>query len=284
MKKLIKPEMFKWVIPFFLGALAIKLLWLIVQLVWLTATDLDQPEDRSIKVLHYKVKLTPNQISAPVVVSRKLTKIVGSIKEIKLLAVYSSSHTSVVTIEYKKKTKVLGSGDVVNGFKFESAGNNFAIFSREGKEYKIVLIKNSKAEESMHMIKISKPVPKKIEKMQTKKKILGEVINEGSTKIIDRSLLDHYANDMDDIYKNIGIAEMKKGKDLTGFKINFVKRDSPFAKLGIHRNDVIKSINGQEITSYNAAFSVYKTIKDIDNLSLVIVRDNEEMELEYEIN
>ena len=89
---------------------------------------------------------------------------------------------------------------------------------------------------------------------------------------------------MDDIYKNIGIGEIKEGKDLRGFKINFVRRDSPFAKLGIRRNDVIKSINGQEITSYNAAFGVYKNIKNVDNLSLVIIRGKEEMELEYEIN
>jgi len=110
------------------------------------------------------------------------------------------------------------------------------------------------------------------------------VTNEGSAKIIDRSLLDHYANNMDDIYKNIGISEIKEGKDIKGFKVNFVRKDSPFAKLGIRRDDVIKAVNGQEINSYNAAFGVYKNIKNIDNLSLVIIRGKEEMELEYEIN
>jgi general secretion pathway protein C len=89
---------------------------------------------------------------------------------------------------------------------------------------------------------------------------------------------------MNDIYKNIGVSEIKEGKDLKGFKINFVRKDSPFSKLGIRRNDVIKSINGQEITSYNAAFGVYKNIKDVDNLNMVIMRGKEEMELEYEIN
>ena len=77
---------------------------------------------------------------------------------------------------------------------------------------------------------------------------------------------------------------MKKGKNLQGFKVTFVRRNSPFAKLGIKRNDVIKSINGQAITSYAAALEVYKNIQDAANLSVVIVRGKEEMELEYEIN
>ena len=89
---------------------------------------------------------------------------------------------------------------------------------------------------------------------------------------------------MDDIYKNIGIAEVKDGKDLKGFKITFVRKDSHFAKLGVRRDDVIKSINGQEINSYNSAFSMYKNIQNVDNLTPVIQRGKEEMELEYEIN
>jgi len=47
---------------------------------------------------------------------------------------------------------------------------------------------------------------------------------------------------------------------------------------------VIKSINGQEINSYNAAYGVYKNIQNMDNLTLVVKRGKEEMELEYEIN
>ena len=43
-------------------------------------------------------------------------------------------------------------------------------------------------------------------------------------------------------------------------------------------------MNGQAINSYNAAFGVYKNIQNVENLTLVIERGKEEMELEYEIN
>jgi general secretion pathway protein C len=281
MKNLFKPEMLKVLIGILTFLLVLKLLWFVVQIGWLSPLDIDQEEDRSSKSLYYRVKLTPNNIAAPQkIVPKTVKKIAGSIKEIKLLAIYNASDIAVVTVEYKNKSKVLGSGDMINGFTLEGAGSNFAMFSKGGKNYKVMLAKNSKSSSNTSMIK-SVPSPKR---KKTEKKVLGEVTNEGDVKIIDRSLLDHYADNMEDIYKNIGIAEIKEGKDLKGFKINFVRKDSPFAKLGIRRNDVIKAINGQEIKSYNAAFGVYKNIKNVDNLSLVIMRGKEEMELEYEIN
>ncbi|PTB83601.1 hypothetical protein C9926_02060 [Sulfurovum lithotrophicum] len=281
MKKLFKPETIKVIISALVLLLVLKLLWFVVQITWLTAVDIDQVEDQSSKSLYYRVKLTPNEAPAPQqTIKRTPQKLAGSIKEIKLLAIYNASDIAVITVEYKHKSKVLASGDQLNGFTLEGAGANFAIFSKNDKNYKVMLSKEGKGTVEMGTPRKAKAITPK----NNDKKVLGEVTNEGGVRIIDRSLLDHYADNMNDIYKNIGIAEVKEGKNLKGFKINFVRKDSPFAKLGIRRNDIVKSINGQEIKSYNAAFGVYKNIKNVDNLSLVIMRGNEEMELEYEIN
>lgn len=277
MKNLFKPEMVKSFIIVLTLLLVIKLLWLVVQITLLTAVDIDQEKDKSSASLYYRLKLT-NKAPAPQKVISKPTKIVGSIKEITLLAIYNASDISVVTVLYKQKSKVLSTGDVLNGFTLEGAGGNFAMFSKDSKNYKVLLDKKNLKNNSISIAKPNLNVTKE------NTEPLGEVTNEGSAKIIDRALLDHYAENMDDIYKNIGIKEIKEGKDLKGFKIDFVKSNSPFSKLGIQRHDVIKSINGKEITNYNAAFGVYKNIKSAENLSLIIMRGNEEMELEYEIN
>ncbi len=280
MKNLFKPELIKTATALLTFLLVIKLLWFVIQVAFLPAESIDQPVAQETKGLYYRVKLTPNNATVSTTTTKPvIKKIVGSIKDIKLLAIYNDSDISVVTVEHKAKTKVLATGDEINGFTLEGAGSNFAVFSKDNKNYKITLDK--KATGSSYQSSITPATPKPA---TTPQKVIGEVTNEGAAKIIDRSLLEHYANNMDDIYKNIGISEIKEGKDLKGFKINFVRKDSPFAKLGVRRGDVIKSINGKEINSYNAAFSVYKNIKDIDNLSLVIIRGKEEMELEYEIN
>jgi general secretion pathway protein C len=164
----------------------------------------------------------------------------------------------------------------------EGAGSNFATFSKDSKIYKINLIKSKKSTASKSSIRSASKVLFRSAKASSQ--IKGEITDGGDHKIIDKSLLDHYAKNMDDIYKNIGITEVKKGGKIKGFRITFVRRDSPFAKLGIKRGDMIKSINGQEINSYNAAFETYKNIQNVENLTMVIQRGKEEMELEYEIN
>ncbi len=280
MKHLFKSKLFKKLFSVLTLLALVKLLWFVIEIVWLSPTSIGHDDEVANKSLYYRVKLTPNEAPAPM--KKKPIKIADSIKGIALLAIYNSEDTTVITVEYKRKTKVLARGDEVNGFVLEGAGSNFATFSKNSKTYRIDLIKSKKSTGSKSSIKsVSKVEPASDEDSS---KIKGEVTDAGDHKIIDKSLFDHYAKNMDDIYKNIGISEVKKKGKIKGFRITFVRRGSPFAKLGIKRGDVIKSINGQEINSYNAAFGVYKNIQKVENLTMVIKRGKEEMELEYEVN
>ena len=260
---------------------------MVVQMLWLPSEGIEQKEKIGGKSLYYRVKLTPNEASAPNPVKEKSVVIAGSIKDITLVAVYNSSDTTVVTIEYKRKSKILGRGDVVNGFTLVGGGSTYATFNKDNKTYQVNLQKAKKSSASNSSIlpaSNSKRPTRDNKSTSATTQVQGDVVDAGDHKIVDKSLIDHYANNMDDIYKNIGITEIKKGNDLQGFKITFVKRGSPFAKLGLKRGDIIKSINGEVIDSYNAAFNSYKNIKDVENLTLVIIRGKKEMELEYEIN
>ena len=284
MKHLFKPDMMKKLIMLFVIAVMIKALWMMVSLLWLPANGVDQMEEKGNKALYYRVKLTPNEAPAPAVKKKAISrKSAGSIRDIKLLAIYNASDRAVITIKYKSKTKVLANGEDINGFVLEGAGRDFARFSKNGKSYEVVLEKTKSRTSGSYAS--PQPSHSLLDKQVPKSSVPeGEVTDAGDHKIIDRSLFDHYTNNMDDIYKNIGIAEIKKGKKTTGFRISFVKKDSPFAKLGLQRNDIIKSVNGQAVDSYNAAFGIYKNIKDVETLTLIIEREKEEMELEYEIN
>jgi len=277
--------MFKNILLVLVILLAVKLVWLVVELTWLPSSGIDHKEKVGGKSLYYRVKLSPNEAAVPTKVPDKPVQVAGSIKDITLKAIYNASDMTVVTIEYKRKTKILGRGDVINGFTLVGGGSNYATFTKDAKTYRVDLIKSKRASASSGSIRPAgtshtKP-PKKTTKAQ---KVKGEITDAGDHKLVDRSLLEHYAKNMDDIYKNIGITEVKEGDTLKGFKITFVRRGSPFAKLGVKRGDIIKSINGQKIDSYNAAFETYKNIGNVENLTLVIQRGKEEMELEYEIN
>lgn len=278
MKHLFKPEIVKGLWTLLIVLLVIKVLWFLFAVVWLPSNGLDHLEERGGKALYYRAKLSPNEAPAPTI-TKKSIPIAGSIKDITLLAIYNASDVTVITVEYKRKTKVLARSDEINGFTLEGAGNNYATFSKNGKMYKVTLRITSKGNGSIQSAKPSSSAPS-----SRKRKVEGEVIDAGDHKIVDKSLLEHYATNIDDIYKNIGIKEIKKGKELEGFSISFIRKGSPFAKLGLKRGDVIESINGQKIDSHKAAFDMYKNIQNIENLTLGIKRGKEEMELEYEIN
>jgi general secretion pathway protein C len=280
MKHLFKPNIFKNIVTFLVLLFVVKLIWFIITWIFLPSSGVDHVAQKGGKALYYRVKLTPNESSAPIK-SVKPTQQTGSINDITLLAIYNASDVTVITVNHKGKTKVLSRGDKIDGFTLEGAGRNFATFTKAKKSYKVMLLKSKETNKNG----VQKGIQNKaVSASNAPKKVAGEVVDAGDHKLVDRSLVDHYANNMDDIYKNIGIGELKDGSNLKGFQITFVRKDSPFAKLGVQRGDVIKSINGQEINSYNAAFGVYKNIGSIDSLTLVIERGKEEMELEYEIN
>jgi len=255
----------------------------VVALLWLPSQGTNYSEEKGKSALFYRIKLSPNKAPPPKVKQNKqrIKKVLGNIKEIKLLAIYNASDTTVVTIEYKGKTQVLAKGDKVNGFMLEGAGEDYANFSKNTKMFKVVLALLRDTKGKIRHIRESGKAKSK-EKPKSAK--IGEIIDAGDHKIVEKSLLTHFANNLDEVNKNIGIAEVKDKNGLKGFRISFIRKGSPFSQLGVKRGDIIKTINGQKIDSYNAAFAVYKNIGNIENLSMVIERRNEEMELEYEVN
>jgi len=262
------------IIPLIVFAI-IKTIWVVIEFKWLPAIGVDHIANNDIKALYYRVKLAhkehQKQKQKPTI-----SKPVSNIKDIKLLAIYSSNNYAVITVEYRGNTKVLATGDTINGFKLLNATMQSAIFEKNGKTYKIELPKlkqqNSYITPTTNIVQ-NKP----------KQNIQENITQDGNYKVIDKQIFEHFANNIDDIYKNIGIQDIKKnGKTI--FKVSFIKRGSVFAKLGIKRGDIIKSVNGEEIDSYNKAFSIYRGIKDMQNITIVVIRNNKEVELEYEIN
>ena len=278
MKQIFKPQMIKYMWMVLLTALIIKAIWFVIALVFLPTSGIEHIEEQGGKPLYYRVKLSPNKAPPPPVTKKPTVVTGGDIKDIKLLAIYNASDMTIVTVEFGGKTRVLSKGDKVKGFALQSATKDWAIFSKQRKTYKITLAKSKNSD------KMITPVTKVATPKTKSTKPEGEIVDGGKLKIIDKSLIEHFASNLNEVNKNIGIRTIKGADGKIGFGISFIRRGSPFAKLGVRRGDIIKSVNGQKIDSYNAAFGVYKNIANITNLSMVIERNKEEMELEYEVN
>jgi len=56
------------------------------------------------------------------------------------------------------------------------------------------------------------------------------------------------------------------------------------ASLGLQVNDIIIKANNVRFVSYADVLNIYKHIDKLDALQLVVMRNNQEVELVYEIN
>jgi len=277
MKNFSDNRLFKTFIFFLIVGVIAKIVWLTVSILFLPKGGIEHIEVSKAKPIYYRAKLI-NPSKKPIVKKTPVVKkeVLGTMKGIKLLALYNASDTLVVTVEKKKKGFVLAKGEDIDGFKLDSAGPNYAIFMKGGKSFKLILDKGDS--KISNAIKTVKPKTKK------KKNVKGIVANEdGEGKIVSKGLLSSYTKDVDKVWKDIGIGEYKVDGQLVGFKVNFIRKGSDFEKLGLKRGDMLKAVNGQELNSYNAAFSFYKEMESIENLTLSIKRNNQDMELEYEI-
>jgi len=275
MKQIINTKYFSTAIFFLSIVVLVKLIWLAISLLFLPSSGVEYTQGGKAKALYYRVKLTNTAAAIAPVKSTKKKAVVSSMRGLKLLALYNASDALVVTVAKGSKTTVLGKGEKIDGFTLTSAGPNYAIFTKAGKEFKLSLINVKSSGKSSSR---SKAVVSNEEKSDKE-----TIVEEGGVKRIKRDLLTSYTKDVDKIWKDIGISENKVSGNIHGFKINFVKKGSDFEKLGLKRGDILMGLNGEELNSYGAAMGFFKDINNIENLTLTVERDGTTKEIEYEI-
>lgn len=245
------------------------------------------PNDYNIEYNKYKFD---NKLKEVVVVKKKpIKKKVVKKKEYKLnaniilKAIYSSNDNSgwiIIGEKSSTKTHMLSIGEKFKSFELQLVYSTYAIFTKDNKEYRLDLLseKDKKAKfTTKKNIAVKKTETIKSEELNA---IKQEDENQFALK---RTLINNYTKNLKKIWRDIAIDDYKQNGILTGFKIRRINQNSVFAKLGLRDGDIIKSVNNIKMTSYSNAFSVYKKLSKTKDLSFLILRDNNEMELEYEI-
>ena len=228
------------------------------------------------KALYYRVRLSNDaEVIAPIIKERP-KKQVHSMRGIKLIALYNASDTLVITVEKNRKTSVLSKGDKIDGFRLKSAGSDYAIFTKNTKEFKLTLSATKTIGSQITQSHSPKP-------RASRAKASQEIQEQNGIKVVNRKLLTAYTSNPKKIWKDIGISENKVNGKLNGFKINYVKRGSDFEKLGLKRGDLLTAINAEKLDNLGAVMGLYGDINNIENLTLTVERNGKSEDIEYEI-
>ncbi|HNW82977.1 MAG TPA: type II secretion system protein GspC [bacterium] len=147
-------------------------------------------------------------------------------------------------------------------------------------------------------------------KTNTGIKCIGEGVAEGRTGAVDQKILQEGApaaggddsidvrkvgenqyvirrQDLQKVTGNLNAlarqARIVPSKKDNGFKVFSIAPDSLYQKIGIQNGDVIKSINGIELSSPDKALEAYSRLQSASKLSLDIVRRGQATTMEYTI-
>jgi general secretion pathway protein C len=119
--------------------------------------------------------------------------------------------------------------------------------------------------------------------------LTDQEIAEGIEKIndtnfnISRSMMNKV---LDNAGRLIGIAavrpKMEGGRSI-GMEIRGIRANTLLTKLGIRNGDILESVNGQSLTSTDAALGAYTTLRTADKFNLAIRRGDQSMVLNYNL-
>ena len=111
-----------------------------------------------------------------------------------------------------------------------------------------------------------------------------KIVFDGDNVSVKRKYLDSYVNNIEKVWKDIKISEVKSNGFISGFKVSNITQGSMFDNLGLKTGDIITKVNNVKLNNYSKAFKIYKNMRNIKHLNIEILRNNRRMELNYEIN
>jgi type II secretory pathway component PulC len=100
---------------------------------------------------------------------------------------------------------------------------------------------------------------------------------------IDRATLEAVMGNLNQFARTVRVLPELKAGQPAGFRLVDIRPESPLARLGLRRGDVITSINGLELTSVEKAMELYLKLKSAGHLSITLDRLGTNSTIQYVI-
>lgn len=116
-----------------------------------------------------------------------------------------------------------------------------------------------------------------------------EELDQGITKnsdtayTITRDLVDKVLGNQAELMRSARIIPYEENGRTVGVKVYGIRRNSLFGRLGMQNGDVLRTINGHDMTSPDSALEAYARLREASNISLSMLRRGQPSNLEYTI-
>ena len=100
---------------------------------------------------------------------------------------------------------------------------------------------------------------------------------------ISRSMLNKVLDNAGRLIGIAAVAPKMEGGSSVGMEIRGIRSGTLLTKLGIKNGDILEAVNGQSLTSTDAALGAYTTLRTSDKFNLSIRRKGESMIINYNL-
>jgi type II secretory pathway component PulC len=115
----------------------------------------------------------------------------------------------------------------------------------------------------------------------TQNKQHPDITNEGNSFQIKKRYLNEKLKDIGLVLTQAKAVKITNPDGSLAFKMTEVDPGGPFASLNVHVDDTITGVNGRKFTSMNEVMDLFGKVKDMDKLSITVMREGEEQVMEY---
>ena len=119
--------------------------------------------------------------------------------------------------------------------------------------------------------------------------ISEEELNQGITQVSDtnynvsRALLDKVLSNQAELMRAARIIPFEENGRTVGVKVYGIRRSSLLGKLGVQNGDVLRTINGFDLSSPDSALEAYTKLREMDQFSIAMVRRGQARTMEYSV-
>ena len=201
---------------------------------------------------------------------------------------------SMATVDEGGNDRMLRVGDMIADKELVAIQRE-RIFLAEGKKVKCVkssrLLKKSKKKgkkgrygSGRSSYKSSSKYGKsaKSQKKNDSAKIKAGVKKTGKgTYEIDREMLNEQLDDLGKLSRQARVIPHYRGGKPKGFKLVGVRPGSLYSHIGVRSGDILKSVNGEGITSPTKALELFEKLKSSDSVTVELERRGKGRQIEY---
>ncbi len=101
---------------------------------------------------------------------------------------------------------------------------------------------------------------------------------------IDRSEVDSALDNMNQLFTQMRAVPHFEGGKSTGFRLFAIRQNSLFDQIGLRNGDIIQSINGTEINDPSKALAMFQDLRNAQQLTIELKRNNAPKTLNYTLN